>query len=85
MAASGAASASFDTRRSYGFIVINMATPPEIVGFYNKRGTCEQWIKEGNGAIQWMRLSCRSSAREHRPSSSATGAMSASRWPKSPF
>ena len=22
-----------------------------IVGFYNHRGTCEQWIKEGKGAI----------------------------------
>ena len=27
--------------------------------FYNKRGTCEQWIKEGKGAIGWTRLSCR--------------------------
>src|SRR4030081_3448399 len=25
------------------------------------RGTCEQWIKEGKGAIKWTRLSCRSS------------------------
>ena len=23
-------------------------------------GTCEQWIKEGKGAIKWTRLSCRS-------------------------
>ena len=30
--------------------------------FYNKRGTCEQWIKEGKGAIKWTRLSCRSFA-----------------------
>ena len=22
------------------------------------RGTCEQWIKEGKGAIKWTRLSC---------------------------
>jgi Transposase DDE domain group 1 len=29
---------------------------------YNKRGTCEQWIKEGKGAIRWTRLSCRSFA-----------------------
>jgi hypothetical protein len=28
--------------------------------FANKRGTCEQWIKEGKGAIRWTRLSCRS-------------------------
>jgi hypothetical protein len=27
-----------------------------------KRGTCEQWIKEGKGAIKWTRLSCRSFA-----------------------
>ena len=30
--------------------------------FYNKRGTCEQWIKEGKGAIKWTRLSCRTFA-----------------------
>ena len=40
-----------------GFIVTNMARPPEnVVTFYNKRGTCEQWIKEGKGAIRWTRL-----------------------------
>jgi hypothetical protein len=33
-----------------------------IVGFYNHRGTCEQYIKEGKGAIKWTRLSCRSFA-----------------------
>ena len=33
-----------------------------VVAFYNKRGTCEQWIKEGKGAINWIRLSCRSFA-----------------------
>ena len=27
-----------------------------------KRGTCEQWIKEGKGAIKWTRLSCRAFA-----------------------
>jgi hypothetical protein len=44
-----------------GFIVTNMARPAEnVVSFYNKRGTCEQWIKEGKGAIKWTRLSCRS-------------------------
>src|SRR5271155_2181798 len=43
-----------------GFVVTNMARPAEnVVGFYNKRGTCEQWIKEGKGAIKWTRLSCR--------------------------
>ena len=33
-----------------------------IVAFYNQRGTCEQWIKEGKGAIKWTRLSCRTFA-----------------------
>ena len=46
-----------------GFIVTNMASPAEnVVAFYNKRGTCEQWIKEGKGTIRWTRLSCRSFA-----------------------
>ena len=26
--------------------------------FYNKRGTAEQWIKEGKYALKWTRLSC---------------------------
>jgi hypothetical protein len=43
-----------------GFIVTNMTDPPEkIVAFYNKRGTCEQWIKEGKNAVKWTRLSYR--------------------------
>jgi Transposase DDE domain group 1 len=42
-----------------GFIVTNLSRPAErVVVFYNKRGTCEQWIKEGKGAIKWTRLSC---------------------------
>src|SRR5262249_45679090 len=46
-----------------GFIVTNMTRPAErVVAFYNKRGTCEQWIKEGKGAIKWTRLSCRTFA-----------------------
>jgi hypothetical protein len=46
-----------------GFIVTNMSRQPErVVAFYNKRGTCEQWIKEGKGAIKWTRLSCRTFA-----------------------
>jgi DDE family transposase len=44
-----------------GFIVTNLARLAErVVAFYNHRGTCEQWIKEGKGAIKWTRLSCRS-------------------------
>ena len=43
-----------------GFIVTNLARPTErVVAFYNQRGTAEQWIKEGKGAIKWTRLSCR--------------------------
>jgi hypothetical protein len=46
-----------------GFIVTNMARQPEnVVAFYNRRGTCEQRIKEGKGAIRWTRLSCRTFA-----------------------
>ena len=46
-----------------GFIVTNMSRPAErVVAFYNKRGTCEQWIKEGKSAIKWTRLSCRTFA-----------------------
>ena len=33
-----------------------------VVAFYNQRGTAEQWIKEGKGAIKWTRLSCHSFA-----------------------
>jgi hypothetical protein len=45
------------------FIVTNLARPAErIVAFYNQRGTAEQWIKEGKGAIKWTRLSCRTFA-----------------------
>src|SRR5499427_4433106 len=40
-----------------------MSRPAErVVAFYNKRGTCEQWIKEGKGAIKWTRLSCQTFA-----------------------
>jgi hypothetical protein len=27
-----------------------------VVKFYNKRGTAEQWIKEGKYALNWTRL-----------------------------
>jgi len=46
-----------------GFIVTNLTRPARrVVAFYNMRGTCEQWIKEGKGAIKWTRLSCRTFA-----------------------
>ncbi len=44
-----------------GFIVTNLRyASKNVAGFYNQRGTAEQWIKEGKGAIKWTRLSCRS-------------------------
>lgn len=34
-----------------GFIVTNLETPSRaVVRFYNKRGTAEQWFKEGKQA-----------------------------------
>jgi hypothetical protein len=43
-----------------GFIITNMTgRPNKIVRFYNRRGTAEQWIKEGKNAVKWTRLSCR--------------------------
>jgi len=43
-----------------GFIVTNLSQRPKnVVAFYNQRGTAEQHIKEGKGAIKWTRLSCR--------------------------
>lgn len=42
-----------------GFIVTNLRrSAKKVVRFYNKRGTAEQWIKEGKNAIRWTRLSC---------------------------
>jgi len=42
-----------------GFIVTNLDTDSRaLVRFYNKRGTAEQWIKEGKQAVKMTRLSC---------------------------
>ena len=43
-----------------GFIVTNLMWYPaeRVVKFYNRRGTAEQWIKEGKNAVKWTRLSC---------------------------
>ena len=42
-----------------GFIVTNMSSSPQtVVHFYNRRGICEQNIKEGKLALTWTRLSC---------------------------
>jgi len=43
-----------------GFIITNLTwSAKRIVKFYNQRGTCEQFIKEGKYAFHWTRLSCR--------------------------
>jgi hypothetical protein len=42
-----------------GFIVTTLAADNRaVVRFYNKRGTAEQWIKEGKRAVKMTRLSC---------------------------
>jgi len=42
-----------------GFIVTNLTLSSRaVVRFYNKRGTTEQWIKEGKQAVKMTRLSC---------------------------
>src|ERR1700682_3696857 len=46
-----------------GFIVTNLPRSAEgVVAFYNQRGTCEQYIKEGKNAIKSTPLPCRSFA-----------------------
>lgn len=40
-----------------GFIVTNLSLPSRAaVRFYDKRGTSEQWIKEGKQAVRMTRL-----------------------------
>jgi len=39
--------------------VTNLRRPaPQVVKFYDGRGTAEQWIREGKNAVKWTRLSC---------------------------
>ena len=48
-----------------GFIVTSLATSSRaLVRFYNKRGTAEQWIKEGKQAVAMTRLSCHRFSRQ---------------------
>src|SRR5262249_520407 len=43
-----------------GFLVTNLKwRAKKVVRFYNRRGTAEQWIKEGKNAVKWTKLSCR--------------------------
>jgi hypothetical protein len=47
-----------------GFVVTNLTLPSRaVVRFYNKRGTAEQWIKEGKQAVKMTRLSCHPASR----------------------
>ena len=42
-----------------GFVVTHLRwKSSNVVKFYNKRGTAEQWIKEDKYALNWTRLSC---------------------------
>jgi hypothetical protein len=42
-----------------GFIVTTLETDSQgVARFYNKRGTAEQWVKEGKLAVKMTRLSC---------------------------
>jgi hypothetical protein len=43
-----------------GFLVTNLTWRSKtLVRFDNRRGTAEQWIKEGKNAVKWTKLSCR--------------------------
>ncbi len=44
-----------------GFVVTTLPVPDErVFEFYNRRGTAEQYIKQGKYALKWTRLSCQS-------------------------
>lgn len=44
-----------------GYLVTTLTVPDErVFEFYNRRGTAEQYIKEGKYALKWTRLSCKS-------------------------
>ncbi len=58
-----------------GFIITNLARPAErLVAFYNQRGTAEQCIKEGKGAISGR--GCHAV-----PSPPTPSVFSSTRWP----
>jgi hypothetical protein len=42
-----------------------------VVAFYNKRGTCGQWIKKGKGAIRWNAALVPLVRRQRRPPSAS--------------
>jgi Transposase DDE domain group 1 len=58
-----------------GFVVTNLArTAERVVAFYNQRGTAEQWIKEGKGAIKWTRAVMPDLCRQRRAPSASCAA-----------
>ena len=43
----------------------NLTLPSRaVVRFYNKRGTAEEWIREGKQAVKMTRLSCHPASRD---------------------
>ena len=55
----GAARSRGELFPQMGFIVTNLeADSWAVARFYNKRGTAEQWIREGKQAVKMTRLSC---------------------------
>jgi hypothetical protein len=43
-----------------GFTVTNLKwRSKKVIRFYNRRGTAEQWVKEGKKSVKWTKLSCR--------------------------
>jgi hypothetical protein len=68
-----------------GFIVTNLGRHAvKVVAFYNKRGTAEQWIKEGKGAIKWTGLSCRTFAAKCSPSPASRPRLQSRQLPAHP-
>jgi hypothetical protein len=45
--------ASWSVYARVGFIITQHVETS--FSFYNKRGTCEQWVEEGKSAIKWTR------------------------------
>lgn len=44
-----------------GYLVTTLTVPDDrVFQFYSRRGTAEQYIKEGKYALKWTRLSCKS-------------------------
>ena len=49
---------SWPLETSFSFVTNLGTSSRAVVRFYNKRGTAEQWIKEGKQAVTMTRLSC---------------------------